>query len=209
MTRRPETPSAGGPSSEASSNAAESLERSARFWLRAYPRRWRAAFGDDFVGVLAEVSEPRTARVPAREATAIVKGGWALRLREHPPLLRWLGYRFLDLRLPLRYQHWVVDDILGRFYVARTYFTAVVVLAGFSGYLALTRDWDELRGIFASYLVFLVVMSFSFVTPAGRRSRRAAWQRHVSPEVPGSLLSRRDQTRDRRAARTSDEAGTD
>ncbi|MEP7762651.1 hypothetical protein [Sanguibacter sp. 25GB23B1] len=191
-----------------SADASDRLERSARLWLRAYPRRWRAAFGDDLVGVLREVGPPGSSRVPTREAVAIVRAGWALRLREHPPLLRWLGYRFLDLRLPLRYQHWVVDDILGRFYVARTYITGLVVLAGVAGYLSLTRDWDEVRPILNMYLAFLVVMSFSFLTPAGRRSRRTSWQRHVSPEVPVSLLSRRDQARDRRPGRTSDESGT-
>lgn len=194
MARRSET-----------SNAAELLERSARFWLRAYPRRWRVAFGDDFVRVLAEVSEPGTVRVPAREAGAIVKGGWSLRLREHPPLLRWLGYRFLDLRLPLRYQHWVVDDILGRFWGARSMSSALILWVVIGLNLFVTGDSKALVG----YVGFMAVLSVGFLLllagPFGTSKRRAAWQRYISPEVPPILLSRRDrareQARDSHAAR--------
>ena len=191
MAGRSETPSGG-----VSSSAAESLERSARFWLRAYPRRWRVAFGEDFVGVLAEVSDPGTVRVPAREAAAIVKGGWALRLREHPPLLRWLGYRFLDVRLPLQYQHWVVDDILGRFWGARLMSSALILWVVIALNLLVNDDTKALMG----YVGFIAVLSVGFslllAGPFGTSKRRAAWQRHVSPEVPRSLLSRRDQARD-------------
>lgn len=176
-------------------NDADRLERSARLWLRAYPRRWRAAFGDDLVGVLLEVGPPGTRRVTAREAAAIVRAGWALRLREHPSLLRWLGYRFLDIHLPLPFQHWVVDDILGRFYLARMNAPFFVLMAGWSWYWSVSRDWNEALPFLWMYLVVTVVTSLSFMTPVWQSRRREAWQRHVSPEVPRSLLSARDKAR--------------
>jgi hypothetical protein len=184
--------------------AADPLERSARFWLRAYPRRWRAAFGDDLVGVLAEVSAPGTVRVPAREAAAIVRGGWALRLREHPPLLRWLGYRIFERRLPERYQHWVADDILGRFWFTR-YISAAAGL-GVLGALAyfwifssvdVTEALGSARTFYGGMIVLSVVLGGAFSTPR----RRKAWQRLISSEVPWMLLSERDRPRSVREAK--------
>ncbi|MEP7762652.1 DUF5313 family protein [Sanguibacter sp. 25GB23B1] len=184
--------------------AADPLERSARFWLRAYPRRWRAAFGDDLVGVLSEISAAGTVRVPAREAAAIVQGGWALRLREHPPLLRWLGYRFFERRLPERYQHWVADDILGRFWFTR-YMSAVnaMSMVGVLGYFWLFSSVDPAVAVDTVAMMYPSMIGMS-VLLGGALSiprRRKAWQRHIAPEVPWMLLSERDRYRTVREAR--------
>jgi len=87
------------------------FERSARFWLRAYPRRWRAARGEEVLGVLLDLAAPGERRVGARTALDLVRGGWATRLRGRPPLLPWLGYALLGRRIPTPYRAWAKDDI--------------------------------------------------------------------------------------------------
>ena len=64
------------------SGAAEHWERSARSWMRAYPRRWREARGEELLGLLLDLAEPGSSRVDARLAFDLLKGGWATRLRE-------------------------------------------------------------------------------------------------------------------------------
>ena len=66
------------------------LGRSARWWLRAYPPRWR--------GLLR------------------AGGGW--RGRPRPDPLAWFLYRFCDLPVT-GYDPWVLDDIEGRWYTVR------------------------------------------------------------------------------------------
>lgn len=100
-------------------------ERSARFWLHAYPQRWRDAHGEEALALLLDLAPPvpdggRAPRwIGAREAWGLVRAGWGLRWREHPPLGRWLLYRALDVRLPARYWWWVADDIHGALYAWR------------------------------------------------------------------------------------------
>jgi hypothetical protein len=93
--------------------------RSARFWLRAFPRRWRAVHLDEALAVLAELALPGARRVGAREAVAMVRSGWATRWRGHPGPMTWLAYRLLDLRVPSRYRGWAHDDITGVLYPVR------------------------------------------------------------------------------------------
>ena len=97
------------------------LVRSARFWLRAYPRRWRAARGEEVLGLLADLAGPGDGRLDARTAVNLVRGGWATRWREHPPLGPWLLYRMFDRRIPREYRGWAHDEIDGFWYPVRTY----------------------------------------------------------------------------------------
>ena len=62
------------------------LERSVVFWLRVYPLRWRAARSAEVAAVLADLASPAPRRLHARAAIGLVRGGWATRWREHPPL---------------------------------------------------------------------------------------------------------------------------
>ena len=168
------------------------FERSAQFWMRAYPRRWRATFGDDLVSVLHDVTTPSAQHVPVREAVEIVRAGWALRWREHPPLKNWLTYRLIGLRLPARYRFWAMDDVLGPLYTLRTNWFALPILVGsapsFVRSLAVSDpiylDWIAwaLPFVLVSILVFLQ-----------RATRRSAWRHHFGAEPPPQLLSRRAQ----------------
>ena len=90
------------------------VERSARIWLRAYPRRWRSSYGEDLVGTLLDLAGPDARTVRLSDGVSVVRAGWALRWREHPPLGPWLAYRLRERGLPAQYRAWLMDDLLGR-----------------------------------------------------------------------------------------------
>ena len=163
-------------------------ERSARFWMRAYPRRWRAARGEELVGVLLDLAPPDARRVGARTAFDLVRGGWLTRLREHPPLLAWLGYRVLDRRVPGRYRAWAKDDIDGLFYGARVFLSGLWVLAVFG--ILTARSGGASGEVFGSApqiaLLLLVGMALSALFAPGYRRRRALLL-HLAPR-PGDRL---------------------
>ncbi|QJW37947.1 hypothetical protein [Cellulosimicrobium protaetiae] len=177
-------PGAGGP------GRATRYERSARFWLRAYPRRWRERHGEEALAVLLDLEPPRAvpdgARpvpgIGAREAWGLVRAGWALRRREHPPLGRWLLYRVFDARLPARYWWWVADDIHGALYpwrvTATSLGTAVAVLYGWPvlGHVLFALDVSSPAG----WLVVVWVVAFALGGIVFRRSHvERAWRKHV------------------------------
>jgi hypothetical protein len=87
--------------------------RRLRFWVRAYPLRWRALRGAELIGLVADLADPDAHRLGARTAFDLLRGGWATRLREHPPLHTWLLYRFFNRRIPASYRAWAADDIDG------------------------------------------------------------------------------------------------
>lgn len=178
----------------ASRGGTSRYERSARFWLRAYPRRWRDLHGEEALAVLLDLAGPTVPPAPGsdharsprwvgvREAVGLVRAGWGLRWREHPPLGRWLLYRLFDARLPATYWWWVADDLHGALYPWRSkLFNIVVVLAAWYGAplvgWALHGEWDP---IFPPWVALVIVGVF---TGAGFLWRRQyverAWRKHV------------------------------
>ena len=87
--------------------------RRLRFWVRAYPLRWRALRGAELMGLVADLAGPDAHRLGTRTTIDLLRGGWATRLREHPPLRAWLMYRFFGRRIPASYRAWAADDIDG------------------------------------------------------------------------------------------------
>ncbi len=87
--------------------------------MLAYPLRFRAERGDELLGLLLDLAEPGTDRLPLRLVLDVLSGGARFRFRDCPPLVRWLLYRFADVRLPERWRAWARDDILGRYYPLR------------------------------------------------------------------------------------------
>jgi hypothetical protein len=164
-------------------------ERSARFWLRAYPQRWRDAHGDEAFAVLLDLASPgpdggRPPRwVGAREAWGLVQAGWGLRWRGHPPLGRWLLYRLLDVRLPARYWWWVADDIQGALYTVRSAIgvsSLVAALWTVPLIVGLVEQVDLRLG--PGWTLFwwtLAVATLLHATTFRRTRVRKAWQRHV------------------------------
>lgn len=166
---------------------ADRYERSARFWLRAYPPRWRRLHGDEALAVLLDLAPaPDDAGPPrgigAREAWGLVRAGWALRWREHPPLGRWLLYRLFDARLPARYWWWVADDIHGALYPWR------VTTTGLGTAVAIFYGWPVLAQVLFSQDVtrpdlWLILMWCGTFLVGGLLFRRShvarAWRKHV------------------------------
>ncbi|WP_431836478.1 hypothetical protein [Cellulomonas sp. Y8] len=161
--------------------------RSVGRWLRAYPRRWRAARADEITAVLADLAPPGARRLDLRSGLGLLVAGWRTRWREHPPLLAYLGYVGLELRLDPRYRDWARDDIEGTWFVVRRWvvpfasLTAIAwlpVLGGDDPPLDLLRGWAPtmLLGIaiwgghWRTRMVArqLVVQPGETVTPSGR-----------------------------------------
>ena len=161
------------------------FERSARRWMRAYPRRWRATYGDDLVAILTDVAGDRARHIPAREAAGIVRAGLSLRWREHPAFWPWLAYRYMGRRLPEKYRNWVIDDLLGPLYTARVISAPFLVFV-LPSYVSLT-----VSGVLdpSWHVIWVVVFALSAFT--GRRFRpRSDWMKFIGPVVPYELLSR-------------------
>jgi hypothetical protein len=124
--------------------------RSVGRWLRAYPRRWRAARAEEITAVLADLAPAGARRVDLRSGLGLLAAGWATRWREHPPLLAYLGYAAFELRLDPRYRDWARDDIEGAWFVVRRWLVAfgavgaiawLPVLGGDAPPLGLLRVW--------------------------------------------------------------------
>jgi hypothetical protein len=171
----------------------ERFERSARFWARAYPRRWREAHGDELLAVQQDVAQavaeaaeaPLPTRLGASEIRALIVAGWGLRWREHPPLWRWVIYRLLDVRLPARYWWWVADDIHGVLYPWRAALSSMAFIAGlwFVPWLIVrfgfgSTNYFGIGGDPWAYLALLVVGLLAGFTFRKTRVRKA-WRRHV------------------------------
>jgi hypothetical protein len=94
---------------------------SIQFCMRAYPRRWREARGQELVDLVVDLAGPDARRLDARAAFDLLRGGLATRWREHPPAHTWLLYRLFDRRIPAAYRSWALDDIDGFWYPMRRY----------------------------------------------------------------------------------------
>ena len=170
----------------------ETFERSARFWLRAYPRRWRRERGEEVLGVLADLAEPGATRVGVRAALGLVLAGWAVRWRGRPTLGAWLGYRFFNRRLPREERAWVADDIAGRWYPWRQ---SIGVLGLVSLQWVLIR-WDDphLLVLVQAVALFAALDLVADLLGASGPTRRAARRKHLlavpgERPVPGSYVA--------------------
>jgi hypothetical protein len=148
------------------------FERSVAFWLRAYPRRWRVVRSAEVTAVLADLAGPGARRLDASAAFELVRGGWAARRREHPPLGVYLQYRILERRVPARYRAWARDDIDGSLYSVRQALWRIgvgtfVVLALLKSGLPVGRVSD----VWFLWFMSLEVLAVSLVFPRTWRVR--------------------------------------
>lgn len=178
------------------------FDLSARLWLRAYPRRWRATYGRDLLGMLVDVAPERARMVPVREGLAVLRAGWSLRWREHPPFWPWLGYRVLERRLPERYRYWVIDDLLGPLYEARFMlvalpfvFAPMYVPGWLRGQPNVRPDWAVRALLVWCALLVLGAMAVKFRT-------RRVWAKHIGGNYPAALLPLWRRIAVRRASRS-------
>lgn len=80
------------------------VARSVSRRLRAHPRRRRLVRADEVTALLADPAPTGARRLDVRSGLGLLRGGWATRWREHPPMVPWLASAVLDRRLPPRYR---------------------------------------------------------------------------------------------------------
>ena len=178
------------------------FDLSARLWLRAYPRRWRVTYGSDLLGTLADLAPEGARTVPVREGLAVLRAGWALRWREHPPFWPWLGYRLVNRRLPARYRLWVIDDLLGPLYEARTMGISMALVVIAMAVPGLVVEGSMPLRAWGMLVLWMCVVTW--VSATVKHLPRHAWVKHVGGPVPIQLLPRRGA---REAARRAGSSG--
>ena len=164
---------------------AQRWERSARFWLRAYPRRWRVVRTNEVLAVLMDLAAPGARRVGVRTALDLLRGGWATRWRGHPPLWTWITYRF-EKKIPRRYRGWAGDDIEGFLFPARrmgfaTWFYPILAFQNRGTSAPLWPWWG--------WLVAMVVLPMLGLVLGPERYREQARQRHLAAEAGEPLTA--------------------
>ncbi|MGV8967767.1 MAG: hypothetical protein ACOH2F_15985 [Cellulomonas sp.] len=157
--------------------------RNVAFWLRAYPRRWRAVRGTELSGLVLDLAAPDARRLGWRAALDLVRGGWSTRWREHPPLLSWLLYRVFDRRIPGAYRAWVLDDIDGVLFAPRQILFSWLVMI-----YAVVLPHTGSTSIPGSWVVgFFVVTLISSLIMWPEHNRERARLKHIAPQ-PGERL---------------------
>ena len=133
------------------------LDRSAAFWLRAYPRRWRQQHAAEVTAVLTDLCPAGARRLGPRAAAELVRAGWAMRWRQRPPIGTYLRYRVLEHRPAPVYDGWRRDDLEGVLYPLRA--AVVLTLALSPVFLALSFAVGWSADTIAVGLVLSLVLS--------------------------------------------------
>jgi hypothetical protein len=185
------TAGAESPAGNADTLAEAQIVESIEFWMRAYPRRWREARGQELVDVVVDLAGPGAQRLDPRSAFDLVRGGWATRWREHPLPHTWLLYRMVDRRMPAAYRSWALDDIDGFWYPMRRFLGNAwpVFLIGLI--MSPPRGSGEIP-VTSFVMVAFMVVSSMFIRPEGIRNE--ARLKHVAPRfgelpVEGALVA--------------------
>lgn len=174
---------------------ASRYERSVRWWMNSYPRRWRVTFGDDLVATALELAEPGRRRLGLREGLALARGGWALRRRERPrwTLRMWAGIGFrLAERDRVAHRAWLVDLALSpwlRLPWQLAFFVPLVLLNLYAG-----LDGGMPFNFVAGIVLPLALLGPCLVPAWGRRVSRSAWRTFFPGEPVPDLLARRPRT---------------
>ncbi|MFF0860328.1 hypothetical protein ACFYUV_01135 [Nonomuraea sp. NPDC003560] len=144
-------------------------ERRCHLLMRlAYPPRFREFRGAELLSTLLDLAEPGQHHPTMRDCVDVLRGGFMLRLREHPPLWYWLPYQMFDFRLPWRYRWWARDDIQGRFFLERRLIFGALI---YGLYFALAQSTLP---YWIPGLMFGVAYLLSLLTKASMRRKRLA-----------------------------------
>lgn len=179
------------------------LARNITFWLRAYPLRWRAVRGAELSGLVLDLAAPGVRRLGWRAALDLLRGGWATRWREHPPLGGWLLYRVFDRRIPAPYRAWALDDINGFFFAPRQLLFSWILI--FNTFLVTRRIESDGTPWWWIGFVCLAMLASLILWP--EQGRQRARRKHVAPQpgerlVKGALVEQ-DVPRPRATARSA------
>lgn len=161
----------------------QAFDRSVAFWLRSYPRRWRALRAGEMTAVLADIAGPHAGRLDAAAAWGLLRGGWATRWREHPPLVVYVRYRLFGRRIPEQHREWARDDIDGLWFPVRYAVTGSWVL-----WTVILLNRVSL-GVGLGAIVGGVALGFMFPV----RTRSSQQRKHLALRaddriVPGALV---------------------
>jgi hypothetical protein len=160
------------------------VERSVAFWLRAYPRRWRATRAAELEVIAADLTTPGTTRLHPRAVARLVAAGWATRWRSRPPLRDYLLYVGFDRRIPAPYRAWAADDLDGPLAPLRIGLrgpVAAILTLSF-----LQRRWD-LPTDLVVVGAFLALFVASWLALGGRRLE-ALRRKHLVPQLGEPLV---------------------
>ena len=160
---------------------ADRLERSAAFWLRAYPPAWRAQRAEEVTALLVDLAPDGARRVDARTALNLLRGGVATRWRQTPPLHVYLAYRMFDVRVPVRYREWVRQDITGPGSLRRNLLGRLWLLA-FPLYQAVVAGFPRATLAWWASLAVALAACLLLVRPDAAIRRRL--QHHVRRRTP-------------------------
>ncbi|GAB2684415.1 hypothetical protein [Thalassiella azotivora] len=170
----------GGPNRPGEQAAA--YERRCRRLLRAYPRRWRARYGDELLGLLLDTAPPGVTRPGARTTWDVVRSGWSWRLRHRPPLWRWVLWRMYDV-VPRGHRSWARDDVEGALYPLRTNWLPPLFVLVLPGILGALTNPSGVPGYLAMIIPWWAAGSVAGMLLWGA-STRAMARRKIDPEVP-------------------------
>ncbi|MDQ0374989.1 hypothetical protein [Cellulomonas humilata] len=164
-----------------------SLDRSAAFWLRAYPPAWRTQRADEVTAVLVDLAPDGARRLDARTALGLLRGGVATRWRLTPPLRVYLPYRMLDIRVPAQYREWVHQDIATPGAMRRN-LTGRLWLFAFPIYNALTTDARDVTLVMWTVVGVALLATLLCVRPGFGVRRRLQHHAGTGSRVLGSSV---------------------
>lgn len=154
------------------------FERSAAFWLRAYPPSWRAERAAEVTAVLVDLADDDARRLDARTALGLLRGGIATRWRQTPPPWVYLPYRMFDIRVPARYRDWVRQDVTSPGHLRRNLLGRAWMFA-MPLYVAATSDLRDEIVVTWVAVALAGTATLLCVRPDGAARRRL--QQHARP----------------------------
>lgn len=146
--------------------------------LRAFPKRWRAVNGEEFLATAEALDTDGRSLRFGLELAQTVRAGYALRLRTRPPLGLLIGYYYLGNPPPEQWHSWMRDElsspILG---VRRMLYILWPVYAVFLW----SRPWSDESGWVANSWIVVAIFYILQLTVGApfmnRRMRRQAYKR--------------------------------
>ena len=119
--------------------------------------------------------EENEQRLTLRSVVDLVRAGWAERWRTHPPIRRWIVYRF-GFKLPSEYRAWMLDDIDGWIGARDAMFRSVIILSAMAGSRLLRHETGLGELLFANAALLCLLAAFGAAMTS--RVRKTTLKRH-------------------------------
>jgi hypothetical protein len=153
--------------------------------IRAFPKRWRVANGEEFLATAAQLEADGLSRRYLLELVDTVLAGVDVRLRTRPPLRHRVAYRLWNKPVPARWHGWMRDDLSSRWVGPRAMLFPLIPLLAYQIWVSFTLDGYPSPWIVASFYLVVIVGGARFKSRQIRRHvyRKAGWAKD------GSILS--------------------